>query len=79
MVLIEKQRECNKLLEALCKKYSNVQFVDMFSPLLDENGKPRLNDYQKDRLHLSEKGYARWNAVLGPILREQSKASFSKP
>ena len=79
MVLIEKQRECNKLLEALCKKYSNVQFVDMFSPLLDENGKPRLNDYQEDRLHLSEKGYARWNSVLGPILRKQSKASFSKP
>ncbi len=79
MILIEKQRECNKLLEALCKKYSTVQFVDMFSPLLDENGKPRLNDYQEDRLHLSEKGYARWNSVLGPILREQSKASFSKP
>lgn len=79
MILIEKQREWNKVLEALCKKNPNVQFVDMFSPLLDENGKPRLQDYQEDRLHLSPKGYARWNAVLGPILREMPKASFTQP
>ena len=79
MVLIDKQVECNKLLEALCKKYPNVHFVDVFSPLLDENGKPRLEDYQEDRLHLSDRGYARWNAILGPILRRQSNADLKTP
>ena len=39
---------------------SKVTFLNLYKRFLDKNGKPNLELYQKDRLHLSPKGYEIW-------------------
>lgn len=60
----------NKLLETWCRERPWIRWVDATSYLLSSDGQPIARFYRKDRLHLSEEGYARWNAILDPVLRD---------
>jgi len=66
--LIEKIRATNAQIENICRRHAQLQFVDMDSVMLDENGNPRAEFYVEDELHLSPKGYAAWTGVLRPLL-----------
>lgn len=44
-------------------------FIDTWTPMLGEDGKPDPNFYEADRLHLSSKGYDRWIPLLRPALK----------
>ena len=41
-------------------------YVDVFSPMLDESGKPVATLYQEDGLHLNREGYRLWGRILEP-------------
>ena len=43
---------------------TNAQWVDISSPMLDDEGAPRAELFMKDELHLSRAGYDVWNEVL---------------
>ena len=47
-----------------------MHFVDVATPLLGEDGRPRGELFQGDRLHLSSAGYAVWTRTLRPVLEE---------
>jgi lysophospholipase L1-like esterase len=48
----------------------NVQYLDTYSILLGQNGKPVIFFFEPDGEHLSEQGYLRWsNAVLIPYIK----------
>jgi lysophospholipase L1-like esterase len=74
---MDKVTALNKKLEAWCKEHEWSHWVESASHLLDKDGKPRTAEvYLKDKLHLNEKGYAEWKAILEPILRDEwSKAN----
>jgi len=58
-------RFTNGLIENEIKTYGdNWHFVDVFNKMLDAAGKPKSEFFAYDGLHLSEKGYALWRAVL---------------
>ncbi len=61
-------QEANRLLAAACAEDVRLTFVDVATPMLDEEGKPRAPLYQKDNLHLTRAGYELWRDVLRPIL-----------
>lgn len=65
----ETQQKANTLVKESCSKNAQLQFVDMASCLLCTDGKPDPELYQKDQLHLSPKGYEKWNAVLKEHLK----------
>jgi len=65
----EEQRKANRLIAADCATDPRCAFVDVATPLLDAEGKPRLEFYVADRLHLSPAGYAVWAKVLAPRLQ----------
>lgn len=67
--LIDKQRKANALIEALCKKDERLTYLDVVTPLLGEDGKPRQNLFQKDGLHLNAEGYKLWAELLKPLLK----------
>jgi len=58
----------NKLIEAFTRTDKRLEFVDMTGTSLGPDGKPRAEFLQKDGLHLNEKGYEAWTAVLTPRL-----------
>ena len=67
--LLPLQREANALIEKHCATDSTqLQYVDLATPLLDEGGGLRPELYEKDGLHLSPAGYAIWTKKLRPYL-----------
>jgi lysophospholipase L1-like esterase len=69
---MDKVTALNKKLEAWCKEHDWSHWVESASHLLDKDGKPRTKEiYREDKLHLNEKGYAEWKAILEPVLRNE--------
>lgn len=64
---VEKLREANVLLEALCAD-SGVTFVDMYSIFADESGNIRSEYVLPDGLHLRPFAYYKVTARLKPII-----------
>jgi lysophospholipase L1-like esterase len=56
--------ELNRLVRAYCESQQHLEFVDIYSPMLDANGLPREELFLKDKLHMNEKGYAIWISRL---------------
>ncbi len=67
--LYEKQQTANALVKAACETDDRLKYVDVGSVLLGTDGTPDPELFVKDQLHLSPKGYEKWNAVLGPLLK----------
>jgi lysophospholipase L1-like esterase len=70
---IEKVEELNKVLEAWCRDKPWIRWVEATRYLYGSDGKPDDSLYRADRLHLNDAGYAKWNAIIGPVLREEWK------
>jgi len=67
--LVDKQRKANALIEAFCKKDERLTYLDVVTPMLGDDGKPRQNLFQKDGLHLDAEGYKLWVSLLEPKLK----------
>lgn len=72
-----KMQQANKLIAEKCKKEPRLTYVDIASPMLDENGKPKKEIFKKDNLHLNRGGYMIWKNVLKPIL-EKTELKFAR-
>lgn len=66
--LIEVQREANRLIAAYADEQEELEFVDVATPLLGEDGLPREELFESDKLHLNAAGYEVWNGIVGPLL-----------
>lgn len=71
--LVEPIKQANALVEAFCKKDARLAYVDIFTPMLGDDGRPRKELFAKDGLHLSEKGYELWTARVKPLLTPAPK------
>lgn len=64
---LERQQEVNRRLRAYCEATPGLRFIDVASPLLDAEGRPRPELY-RDGLHLNAAGYALWRERVQPVL-----------
>ncbi|MBI3542439.1 MAG: hypothetical protein HY075_04080 [Deltaproteobacteria bacterium] len=62
-------RRTGSLLEALVQHTSNARFVNVYPLMLDAKGLPRRELFRSDGLHMTDKGYAIWTALLEPMLK----------
>lgn len=62
-------RETNALIRAYAQATPNLDFIDIYSRMLDEQGRPRADLFRDDRLHLNPQGYALWKSVIAEHLR----------
>jgi hypothetical protein len=44
-------------------------YIDVFTPMLTKDGKPRPELFVEDRLHMNRQGYELWKSIIGPFLR----------
>lgn len=69
------KREEHRLFNALMADYAEytdgVTFVDVNTPLLNEDGSVNNGYFEQDLLHVNRKGYAVWTSVLKPMLIEE--------
>ena len=71
--LVEPMREANALVKAVTEKDDRLHFIDIDTPMIGEDGKPREALFIRDGLHLSEEGYALWNEIVLPYLGEPAE------
>lgn len=62
-------RAGNKLISDFLKKQKRARYVDVFTPMLDKDGKPREELFKSDMLHMNDQGYAIWKQKLEPLLK----------
>ncbi|MDK1021203.1 MAG: SGNH/GDSL hydrolase family protein [Candidatus Hydrogenedentes bacterium] len=71
--MVEKMRAANALIRAHTETVPHLQFIDIDTPMLGGDGKPRASLFIQDGLHLSREGYDLWNAIIRPYLSEESE------
>ncbi len=66
--LLPQVRQTNDLLEAYAKVHERVDFVNVFTTMIDRTGHARAELFRSDALHLNSAGYALWRDALATHL-----------
>ncbi len=81
--IIDRIVQLNDLVRADIEIRPQGYYVDIFSNMLDEEGKPQTRYFQDDGLHINHEGYQLWSSLLEPyrnqILTEQKLHLNSSP
>ncbi len=67
--LRDKYADFNGKLEAWTKKKKKVTYIDVWTPMLDDDGKVIADLFIEDGLHMNKKGYEIWAKVIGPFVK----------
>jgi lysophospholipase L1-like esterase len=68
-MLLDRIRQANELIKKDCARDERLVFVDVFTPMLGKDGKPRGELFVKDGLHLNARGYQLWADLVRPHLK----------
>jgi len=58
----------NTLIQRYLETQANTDYVDIYHPMLDDQGKPRPELFLQDQLHMNREGYNIWKTVIAPHL-----------
>ena len=66
--LVDKIRDANRLVKdfAEADPKRSLGYIDIFTPMLGDDGKPRKELLVEDGLHLSPAGYELWTSIVCP-------------
>ena len=67
-------RRANALVMEHAARDPQIEYVDVFMPMLNEKGEPRGELFVEDRLHLNDEGYRVWKAEVDPYVRGFGRA-----
>ncbi|MEQ8791730.1 MAG: SGNH/GDSL hydrolase family protein [Pirellulaceae bacterium] len=71
--IVGKVRSANKMIAKQCQQNELLTYVDVDTPMLGEDGKPRESLFVSDGLHLSQEGYELWVSLVAPHLAPGKK------
>jgi lysophospholipase L1-like esterase len=66
--LLPQIREANTLVRDYVTTASGLDYIDIFSAMVDAAGHPRDELFLPDHLHLNSSGYAVWRQAIAPYL-----------
>ena len=72
-----KIKQANQLVREYCSDDMRLDFIDVWTPMLGADGKPKPELYVANQLHLSAAGYAVWTSAIKPVLAANSRAYYS--
>jgi lysophospholipase L1-like esterase len=61
--------QTNELIQAYSKGHAGLGYIDVYTKMLDAQGRPRAELFAADALHLNAAGYALWKAAIADHLR----------
>lgn len=67
--LAETMQAANQQIQEICNDDELLAYVDIWKPMLGDDGRPRAELFAKDGLHLNREGYKLWAGVLKPHLK----------
>lgn len=69
--LREQYKELNYSLQAWASFEDNVRFIDVWTPMCDEQGQVFDDVFVSDGLHMNAKGYEIWTRIVRPFVEEE--------
>jgi lysophospholipase L1-like esterase len=66
--LMPKMVDANTQIRRFLKHQKKASFLDVYSLMLDSDGKPRSDIFRADLLHMNPAGYAIWKKAIEPHL-----------
>ncbi len=67
--MIAAVRETNQMIKAYSLTEPQLDFIDVYSSMVDAKGQPRPELFLGDRLHLNADGYAVWKRIIALHLK----------
>ena len=61
-------KQANNLVQTFAQKDERLAFADIWTPMLNESGRPKKSLFVDDNLHLNREGYQVWKEVILPLL-----------
>jgi lysophospholipase L1-like esterase len=71
-----KFKELNDLIKKETEKDRRMLFVDVWTPMLDKNGRPKKEIFQGDQIHMNPEGYKIWRAALSSWIQSGLEGPF---
>ena len=65
---VENVKALNGMIAAFIKDQPHMKFINVFAPMLGDDGLPKPDIFVADKLHMNAEGYKIWTAVVGPFL-----------
>lgn len=62
--LIEPMRKANRLIQDFTKTDKRLFYIDIDTPMIGEDGRPKADLFLDDGLHLNEAGYRLWSEIV---------------
>ena len=69
IAIIDQQRRFNAMLAKYLATQQKMTFIDVFSLMLDDEGRPKPELYVADKLHMTPAGYKIWTEAVGKAIR----------
>ena len=65
---LETMQKGNALIKAFMEQQKRSSYIDVYSSMLDANGKILTHIFLSDKLHMNAEGYKIWQGVIAPYL-----------
>jgi lysophospholipase L1-like esterase len=69
LAFLPAMREANLLIQTFVLQHDNLDYIDVHTAMLDNDGRPRPELFVRDQLHLSAEGYGLWRQIVSAHLR----------
>jgi len=66
--LLPKMKLANASIKRFLSTQKSTSFIDVFTPMLGKDKKPRPDIFLEDNLHMNRKGYLIWQKTIQPYL-----------
>ena len=66
--LLPKVRETNNIVGAYVRTQTGTDYIDIYTPMMGSDGRPRAELFLPDMLHMNVSGYRVWQAAIAPHL-----------
>ncbi|MDM0104809.1 SGNH/GDSL hydrolase family protein [Variovorax sp. J22R24] len=70
--LLPQVRETNNVIAAYLRRLPNSEYIDVFTPMMGADGRPRAELFRGDQLHMNDEGYRLWQSVIAQYLPDPS-------
>lgn len=68
--LKDKYENLNAKIEKLASKDNDLTYIDVYTYMLNENGRPEPELFLEDSLHMTDKGYTIWEKQIRPFVEK---------
>lgn len=66
--LLPQIRETNNIIAAYLRRLPDSEYIDVFTPMMGADGRPRAELFRADQLHMNDEGYRLWQSIIASHL-----------